>query len=279
MQWISPTHGEDHAFMSSLHVSFKERDVYLDILSQNYSEGRLSDGEFAERQDQILNAVTHGQCREALRGLVISREEPFPAEQEPPLPQPVAPPRRWVLAAGVAGLGLLGLGGLVVLGMRVDSYSSGSETIPMEPSANLDGVAMMTGLEDWPRIIDELETAGVTRVHRLSIQPGNLEGEVSLYDGRSLQITTHEGQLSSAEVLVTEEYLDISLEEFGGKRLVTRMTDLVKETWPGASRIESIRLRGSAGGGDIRVTFTEGERTRTALIDALSHRILDVMDG
>ena len=80
-------------------------------------------------------------------------------------------------------------------------------------------------------------------------------------------------------VMHIKEYLDISLEEFGGKRLVTRMTDLVKETWPGASRIESIRLRGSAGGGDIRVTFTEGERTRTALIDALSHRILDVMDG
>ncbi|WP_185711193.1 DUF1707 domain-containing protein [Arachnia propionica] len=269
--------------MSNLHVSFKERDVYLDILSENYSEGRLSDGEFAERQDQILSAVTHGQCREALRGLVVSREEPFPGEQEPPVPQPVAPPRRSrrsVLAAGVAGLGLLGLGGLGILGMRVNSYTSGSETITVEPFAILDGVAVMAEWEDWPRMVQALEAAGVAGVQRLSIKPGELEGEVSrLYDGRVLRITTHDKVVRTAEVFDAQEHIVFSLEDFGGERLVSRMTDLVKETWPGVTRVESIRLRGSDGGGDIRVTFTEGDRTRTALIDSLSHRILDVMDG
>lgn len=261
--------------MSNLHVSFKERDVYLDILSQNYAEGRLSDEEFTRRQDQILNAMTHGQCRDALRGLVVGRELPVES-----LPEPVAPTpnsRRGVLLAGVAGLGLLGL---TLFGARVDSYTSGSETVPMEPLlGDLEGVRAMSTWQDWPRIVDELEAAGVSGVQRLSLQPGGLEGEVSLHDGRVLLITTSGSVLHAVEALVTEPYRLPSLEDFGGERLVDRMTELVKDTWPNVTGIESIRLRGTDGGGDIRVSFTEGERTRTALIDAFTLRILDVMDG
>ncbi|MDO5066560.1 MAG: DUF1707 domain-containing protein [Propionibacteriaceae bacterium] len=263
--------------MSSLHVSFKERDVYLDILSQNYSEGRLSDEEFELRQDRILKAVTHGECRDALQGLVVSRETPVES-----LPQPVAPPRRsrrGVLLAGVAGLGLLGV---AFFSARVDSYSSssGAETVPVEPPpGDLEGVRTMSTWQDWPRIIGELEAAGVSGVHRLSLQPGGLEGEVSLYDGRVLQITTSGSMLHVVEALVTEPYHLPSLEDFGGAQLVDRMTELVKDTWPNVTGIESIRLRGADSGGDIRVTFTEGGRTRTALIDAHTQRILDVMEG
>ena len=44
--------------MSELHVSFKERDVYLDILATNYAEGRLTDEQFQKQRDELLAATT-----------------------------------------------------------------------------------------------------------------------------------------------------------------------------------------------------------------------------
>ncbi|RRD48473.1 DUF1707 domain-containing protein [Arachnia propionica] len=268
--------------MSNLHVSFKERDVYLDVLSQNYAEGRLTDEEFRLRQDRILAAVTHGECRDALQGLVVSRENPFVVPDDPPLPQPAARPhrsRRWLIAAaGFAGLAVIGMG---ALGMAPYASHSGPHVeIPDLPSvAGVDTIRPPASWEDWPRFANDLEAAGVSEVYRLTVEPGLVEGEVRYLDGSLWEIRTVDGALHSTAWLLGEENLGFSVYEVIGGQLIQRMTRLVEQTWPGTTRIERIDLRGAGEGSTVRVTFLEGERRRVALIDALTERIIDVHDG
>ena len=95
--------------MSELHVSFKERDVYLDILATNYAEGRLTDEQFQKRRDELLAATTHRQCRDVLRGLPVQ----IPGNDQPQTSREEARPGprcRGILIAGLVGaVGLAGI--------------------------------------------------------------------------------------------------------------------------------------------------------------------------
>lgn len=269
--------------MSNLHVSFKERDVYLDVLSQNYAEGRLTDEEFRLRQDRILAAVTHGECRDALQGLVVSRENPFVADEDPAVPEPAARQprsRRSLFAAlGLAGLGIIGVG---MLGMVESGPVSGSEVVVPEDASlvtGVDGIPTLASWEDWPRFANDLEAAGVLTVHGMTLQPGFVEGQVSYVDGSLWEIRTVDGALHSSALRAGKANPGLFMYQVTDGQLIQHMTRLVEQTWPGTTRIERIDLRGDGEGGTVRVTFLDGGRRRVALIDALTERIIDVHDG
>ena len=147
--------------MSELHVSFKERDVYLDILATNYAEGRLTDEQFQKRRDELLAATTHRQCRDVLRGLPVQ----IPGNDQPQTSREEARPgprRRGILIAGLVGA--VGLAGIAAWhASRPDLTGAGPrEPRPVQPT--------MRSWEDWYVVRQALEARNLGGIVDLTLE-------------------------------------------------------------------------------------------------------------
>lgn len=260
--------------MSELHVSFKERDVYLDILATNYAEGRLTDDQFQKRRDELLAATTHRQCRDVLRGLPVQipgNDQPQPSREEA---RP-GPRRRGILIAGFVGA--VGLAGIAAWhANRPDPTwgGPGEEPHPVQPT--------MRSWEDWYVVSQALEARNLGGVVDLTLEANSVSGTVTVTGNPSLlsTIKTIDGVVVISEpASSTYDGPTTELERFGGGSAPEVARSRFRELWPSAV-LKQIRLApGEDAKGIVEVTGTNRGKSITVKFSVDGHSVLDVKEN
>lgn len=89
--------------MDSLRISDADREAAMDLLSEQYSIGRLTKDEFDERSDAVWSARTRGD----LAPIFVDLPVRAPATPVRPGGRPPRPGRRWPVPLAVALVALI----------------------------------------------------------------------------------------------------------------------------------------------------------------------------
>lgn len=259
--------------MSELHVSFKERDVYLDILATNYAEGRLTDEQFQKRRDELLAATTHRQCRDVLRGLPVQ----IPGNDQPQTSREEARPgprRRGILIAGLVGA--VGLAGIAAWhASRPDLTGAGPrEPRPVQPT--------MRSWEDWYVVRQALEARNLGGIVDLTLEVDSVSGTVTVRGNPSLlsTIKTIDGVVVISEPASgTHDGPTTDLNRFGGGSAPEDARARFQELWPSAVPKQIRLVPGEDAKGIIEVTGTNHGKPITVKFSADGRSVLDVKEN